>query len=222
LSGLSTVSDVLSALNSISGVSASLDSNGHLVVTATGSGEGIAINEMTSSVGSAGSGFSDYFGLNDLVTGGSSASTIAVRSDILASPTTLATGELDASSTLTTGATVVTAGDSTVATSLYDALSAKQSFSAAGGLGATTTSFSSYAGDIISGVATAYQDASSEATTRDTALTSLQTSFSNQSGVNTDQETELLTQLQSQYAAAAKVISAEQSMFTTLLDAVAA
>ncbi len=37
---------------------------------------------MTSSVGSAGAGFSDYFGLNDLVTG-TNASDIAVRSDIL-------------------------------------------------------------------------------------------------------------------------------------------
>src|SRR5699024_11847713 len=61
-------------------LSASVDANGHLTISASGSGNGIAINEMTSSVGSSAEGFSDYFGLNDLITG-TSASNIAVRSD---------------------------------------------------------------------------------------------------------------------------------------------
>jgi flagellar hook-associated protein 1 len=220
LSGYSTVSDVVSALNSISGVSASIDSSGHLVIQATDSSEGIAINEMTSSVGSTGSGFSDYFGLNDLLTGGSSAATIAVRSDILSSSSLLATSTLDASSTLTTGTTVVSSGSSTIATDLYDALSAQTSFSAAGSLGATTASFADYAGDIISSISTASSNASTAATNKDTALSTLQTSYSNETGVNTDTETAKLTTLQSQYAAAAKVISTLQTMFQDLLDAV--
>src|SRR4029077_14610981 len=82
LSSYSTVGDLVTAINGISGMSASVDANGHLSITATGSGNGVAINEMTSSVGSSSEGFSEYFGLNDLVTG-TSASDIAVNSSIL-------------------------------------------------------------------------------------------------------------------------------------------
>jgi len=218
LSSYSTVSDLLTALNGVSGVSASIDSSGHLVIAATNSGDGIAINEMTSSVGSGGSGFSSYFGLNDLLTGGSSAATIAVRSDILSSSSLLAIGTLDSSSSLATGSTAVSAGS--VASDLYDAMTAERSFSAAGTLGVTTTSFADYAGDIISGISTASSNASTAATNKDTALSTLQTSYSNETGVNTDTETAKLTTLQSQYAAAAKVISTLQTMFQDLLDAV--
>src|SRR3546814_14089823 len=50
---------------------ASLDSNGHLVITADAAGNGIAINEMDSAVAVVGGetrGLSQYFGLNDDLT----------------------------------------------------------------------------------------------------------------------------------------------------------
>lgn len=64
LASYTTVGALATAINGISGVSASVDANGHLTISASGSGNGIAINEMTSSVGSSAEGFSDYFGLN--------------------------------------------------------------------------------------------------------------------------------------------------------------
>src|SRR5207237_7719160 len=51
LSSYATVGDLVTALNGISGVSASLDSSGYLSISATSSSNGIAINDMTSSVG---------------------------------------------------------------------------------------------------------------------------------------------------------------------------
>ena len=47
LSSYATVGDLVTAINGISGLSASVDSDGHLSITATGSGNGVAINEMT-------------------------------------------------------------------------------------------------------------------------------------------------------------------------------
>ncbi len=49
LSSYSTVGDLVTAINGISGLSASVDADGHLAINATGSGNGVAINEMTRS-----------------------------------------------------------------------------------------------------------------------------------------------------------------------------
>ncbi|MFN5412137.1 flagellar hook-associated protein FlgK, partial [Bradyrhizobium sp.] len=111
LSSYATVGDLVTALNGISGVSASLDSSGHLSISATSSSNGIAINDMTSSVG--GGGFSEYFGMNDLVTG-TGAANFAVNSSILSGAAGLPTGTLDNSATLTTGSQVLTSGSATI------------------------------------------------------------------------------------------------------------
>ena len=55
LSNYSTIGDLVSAINGISGLSASINANGNVVITSS-SGNGIAINEMTSSVGANGTG----------------------------------------------------------------------------------------------------------------------------------------------------------------------
>src|SRR6202008_1749421 len=96
LSSYATVGDLVTAINGISGLSASVDSDGHLSITATGSGNGGPLHEKTSSVGSSGEGFSDYFGLNDLVTG-TSAADIAVNSKILSGTNELQLATLDSS-----------------------------------------------------------------------------------------------------------------------------
>lgn len=222
LSTATSVSDVLNDLNSVSGVTAYINASGDMVVASTDSADGIAINSMTSSVGSGSKGFSDYFGLNDLLTG-DSASDVKVRGDLSSGTATLAAGMLSGAASLTIGKSGIASGDGSIATSLSAALSATTTgFSASGTLGKQTTSFSGYASSIVSGIATAASTASSAATLKDTALSIQQTSFSNQTGVNTDTESALLTQLESQYTAAAKVIAIAQSMFQTLASAVAA
>lgn len=219
LSSYSTVGDLMTAINGISGMSASVDANGHLSITATGSGNGIAINEMTSSVGSSDEGFSDYFGLNDLVTA-TSASDIAVNSSILSGINGLQLATLDSSSSLTTGSSVLSSGSATVVNAFYSALTASRTFSSTGGLAATTGSFADYASAIVSDVATKASQASANYTAKETAQSTYANSLSSQSGVNLDEESANLSTLQNQYSAASALISAVNTMFSALITAV--
>jgi flagellar hook-associated protein 1 FlgK len=214
LSGAATIGDVVSALSTVSGVTASLV-DGHLKIEVSGD-QGIAVSTISGSLD--GEDASAYFGFNDVLIDGASASTIAVRSELLASPGTLPSGTL--SSSLSVGETAVGAADATVASALSEALSGKTSFAAAGWLGSSKQSFGDYAASIVSSVTSRAEAASDEATSLDSALSTLQSRFSDESGVNVDSETAKLAELQNAYAASAQIISTVQSMFDSLLNAV--
>lgn len=220
LSGDATVGDIVNSLNSAfasDGIdaTASIDSSGNLDLSATGTGDGIAVSTASGSVG--GTSLSAYFGLNSLLVNGASAETIAVNSSLASTPGDLATGTLTGTAV---GATAVASGDGSIATDLADALTSSQNFAAAGNLGATTSTFADYAASIISDVATRYQTASGQATTAQSTLSQLQTTFSDQSGVNVDEQSADLTQLQNLYDASAQVIAVAKSMFQTLVTAI--
>lgn len=222
LSSDTTVGSLVSDINSnVPGVTASIDANGHLTISATGSGNGVAINEMTSSVGSSGQGFSDYFGLNDLITG-TNASNIAVRSDILSGASALPTATLDSSATLTAGNSVLSPGSATVLNALSSALTGSTNFAMAGGLGATTGSFTDYAAAIVANVASKSSQASATYTAKQTAQSTYANTLSSQSGVNIDQESANLSALQNKYAAASQIITAINAMFSALMTAMTA
>ena len=219
LSTYATVGDLVTAINGILGLSASVDSDGHLSIKATGSGNGVAINEMTSAVGSSSEGFSEYFGLNDLVTG-TSASDIAVNSSILSGSTELPLSTLDSSASLTVGSQVLSSGSATVVNDLYDTLTGSRSFASSGGLAATTGSFADYAASIVSYVASESSQASSTYTAKETAQSTYASSLSSQSGVNLDEESARLSTLQNKYTAASALIQAINTMYSALLTAV--
>ncbi len=218
LSGLSTVGDLVTAINGIPGLTASV-SSGKLVITSSNSSNGVSINEMTSAVGSSAVGLSDYLGLNDLVTG-TGASNIAVRSDILSNSGLMPVSALDSATTLTTGSSVLSAGSSTVTDALYSALTAKISFSATGGLGTSTGSFTDYAADIVANVASRATTAATTATAKQTTLSTFSSAMSSQSGVNLDEETNTISTLQNQYSAASQLIKAINDMFSSLMTAI--
>lgn len=219
LSSYATVGDLVSAINGISGLSASIDSSGHVAISSTGSSTGVSINEMTSSVGSSGQGLSDWLGLNDLVTA-TGASDFAVRSDILSNSGLLAVATLDSSPSPSTGSQVLSAGSTTVVHNLYAALTGSTSFSAVGGLGSSTGSFADYAASIISNVASKAAAASSDYTAKETTQSTFASAMSSQSGVNLDEETARISTLQAQYSAASQLIQAINQMFTSLMAAV--
>ena len=219
LSTYSTVGDLVSGINSISGLSSSIDTNGHVVIASTSSSNGVAINEMSSKVGSSGAGLSDALGLNDLVTG-TGASNFAVRSDILSNSGRLAVSTLDSSTSLTTGRSVLSSGSTTVVDNLHSALTASNSYGAAGGLGATSGSASDYASAIVSSAASKASDAKNTYTSKETAQSTFSSAMSSQSGVNLDEETARLSTLQNQYSAVSELIKTINSMFSDLLDAV--
>lgn len=219
LSSYSTVGDLVTAINGISGLSASVDSDGHLSVTATGASNGVAINEMTSAVGSASEGFSEYFGLNDLVTG-TSAADIAVNSKILSGTSELQLATLDSSSSLTVGSTVLSSGAASVVNAFYDALRDSRTFASTGGLAATTGSLADYASAIVADVASKASQASTSYTAKETTQSTYASSLSSQSGVNLDEESANLSTLQNKYSAASALIQAINSMYSALLTAV--
>ncbi|HEY0329028.1 MAG TPA: flagellar hook-associated protein FlgK [Rhodopseudomonas sp.] len=223
LSNYATVGDLIDGINNgdngLSGVSASIDGNGHLVISSTSSGDGVAINEMTSSVGSSGVGLSDWLGLNDVVTA-TGASDFAVNSSLLSNSGLLPVATLDSSASLTIGSQVLSSGSTTVVNNLYSALTGSTSFSAVGGLGSTTGSFAEYAAAIVSDVASKASAASNTYTTKQTTQSTFASALSSESGVNLDEETAKISTLQNQYAAASQLIQAINEMFASLLTAV--
>lgn len=198
-------------------VSASIDANGHVTITADASGNGIALNEMTSSVD--GQGLSDWLGLNDIVSA-TGASDFTVNSALLSNSSLLPSSTLDSSATLTVGEQVVPEGSTAMAQSLYDALTGDTSFDAAGNLSGRTTSFASYAADIVADAASAATRASNTLTTKETVTNNLADTVASQSGVNIDEETARITQLENEYAAAAQLLQTLNSMFASLLESV--
>lgn len=333
LSTAATVGDVVSDINSAFGSTvASLNGAGQLVLSSTTSGEGIAVSTVsgtlartsTATDGTASTGsttdFSSFFHLNDVISGGTTASTISVNPTLLKDADLFPTATLSTTGT-TTPYTGIGSGDGTTATALENALLATNSFTAntatgtttetstttalglsgsfaikgatggtvsvsvtstmtladiaeaintaattagvsgvtasmvgngayqlqittggsslqftsvsggvlsglglssspSGYLGATTSTLAGYATAIISDVATRASNASTAATTKQTTLTTMESNLSSQSGVNTDEEMATLTELQSSYAASAKIVSTVQSMFNSLLQAV--
>ncbi|MDR6657751.1 flagellar hook-associated protein FlgK [Tardiphaga robiniae] len=219
LSTYATVGDLVSAINGIFGLSASINASGKVVIASSSSSNGVAINEMTSAVGSSGIGLSDYLGLNDLVTG-TGASNIAVRSDILANSGLFAVSILDASATLTTGTKVLTAGATDVVDAIYAALTDSRTFGASGGLGSSTGSFADYAATVIANVASKATLAATTYTSKSTAQSSFANALASQSGVNLDEETAKISTLQNQYTAASQLMQVINEMFSSLLTAV--
>lgn len=219
LSTYATVGDLVSAINGISGLSASINASGKVVIASSSSSNGVAINEMTSAVGSSGIGLSDYLGLNDLVTG-TGASNIAVRSDILANSGLFAVSTLDASATLTTGTKVLPAGATDVVDAIYSALTDSRTFGASGGLGSSTGSFADYAATVIANVASKATLAATTYTSKSTAQSSFANALASQSGVNLDEETAKISTLQNQYTAASQLMQVINEMFSSLITAV--
>jgi len=215
LSSYGTVDDLVAAINAdttLSGsLSASIDaSTGQVSLAASNASYGVALSggSVTVAGGTTYSGgvtVSAALGLNDLVTG-TSATDFAVRSDILASPTLLATDSLSSSATaLTAGGTLVVASDSQVQ-SIADSLDSA---------GVATT-----AANLISSVSTQLNAAKATASADETSLTTLTSSFSSKYGVNIDEESATIQSLSQSYAASAQVVSTVKSMFSALLSAV--
>lgn len=220
LSDYTTVGDLVSAIDAIDGLSASLDASGKLVVSADDGSNGVAIADIDGVAGDSDQGLSDYLGLNDLLTG-TDASTIAVREDLLATPGLLATSALSVESSPSVGDTVVSIGESGIGQALAAALSGEQDFVAAGSLKASSATFADYAAKIVAGVAAAAESGASALETSESAQQSLADSLSSQSGVNLDEETAKLSELEQQYSVAAQLLETLNTMFDTLLQVAA-
>ncbi|MEI2384797.1 flagellar hook-associated protein FlgK [Breoghania sp. JC706] len=139
----------------------------------------------------------------DLLTG-TDASDIAVSDTILATPTGI----------------LGTSDEAETAQALLDVVQGDTDFSAAGNLGATTTTFADYASDILTNVVSQATSANSKLDTATTALETVSDSISSLYGVNVDEETERISELETLYSASAQLLSTIQEMYEALLAAV--
>jgi flagellar hook-associated protein 1 FlgK len=213
LSGIATMDDLVTALNGIDGISASIAS-GTLVITST-DGNGIAIADIDSSVDSA--GFSYYFGLNDLLVG-SDAGSIRVRSDILAGTTAFATATLDTSGTPDVGDAVLN-HSGTFVQSLETAMAADSSYAATGGIRASSTDLAGYAALIVSDAASKASSAATALETKQSTYDTASDALTSSTGVNVDEESARLSELEQYYSAAAQLLDTLNAMFDALLSA---
>ena len=219
LSTITTVQDLVDAINSSTYLDASVGSDGTLEIAASDDDYGVSIINMDASVGADDQGFSDYFGLNDMFTG-TDAGNISVNSAWLDDTSRLPVGSGSDDATLAVGDSVISSGSSDVAEALADLFDDNVSFDAAGNLGSTKTTLSDYAAEILSDVAQQASSAETETSVATSAYEELVESFSNQYGVNTDEEALTLSNLQSAYEAAAAILEITQSLMDTLLEAV--
>ena len=107
LGGLTTIGDVVTAIDGVANLSASLNAQGKLVITADNAGQGIAINELTSAVTTIGSetrGLSHFFGANDLFQANVDGS---AYNDFTSAQVSSSTSALGLAGTLTFGASGV-------------------------------------------------------------------------------------------------------------------
>ena len=139
----------------------------------------------------------------DLLTG-TDASDIAVSDTVLATPTDIL-GTTDQAET---------------AQALLEAVQGDTDFNAAGSFGATTTTFADYASDILTNVVAQSTSASSKLDMATTALETVSDSISSLYGVNVDEETERMSELETLYSASAQLLSTIQDMYEALLAAV--
>lgn len=216
LSSYNSIDDLVSAIDGVDGVSASVGTDGKLTITSDTDGSGVAIGALDSSINDQ--SFSSFFGFNSIFTG-SSASDIAVSSSLIDDSGTLAVGTLSTDTT-TIGKTVLTSGSTTVADALNSALTTSYSYSAVGSIGSTTGTLTDYASRVVSAFASRASSAESAQTSADTLQSSLSSTLASQSGVNVDEETSKLQDYQTLYSAAAQVIQAAKDMFEALLSAV--
>lgn len=218
LSAYATVGDLVTALDALAGVQASVNADGQLVLNAENSGEGLSFNQMDSAVGVSGDSFGVYFGVNNLFTG-EGAEYIQVSKYLSDNPQYLATAQLSSAATLASGDRGVSGGDGTTAEALSAAMTGKVSFGAAGNFVAQTVTFTSYTNNIISNAATSASTAATEADTADLLYTQTKTLLENKTGVNLDEETARLTELESHYQTSALLLSTIQDMFDALIAA---
>ncbi len=213
---------------------ASTSDEGPLSIVASDSTNGIAIVDLSDQTvthtdgTTTYSGFSNYFGLNDLfetptrVQGDSTsgiAGMIQVRDNIVSNPALLARGVLDSSTSPVprVGDPAVTLGDATVVQELADMFIEAVEFSATGNLPLTTISLAGYASEILSSTAVSASSAAKTASFKETLYLEISFRGESISGVNIDEELRNMVLYENAYSATARVIQVVDGLFDILL-----
>lgn len=210
---LDSLSDIAKKINDGDfGVTASVvpDGSGSRLRIQSDSGRELVITQ-----GSSDSFFSDT-GLK--ISEARSATTLAVRSDIVATPQLAATAALQYSSS--DNQYFISSGDNTTIQQIADALRTVNDFDAAGGLTTQTKTFEDYASAILARNADLADTNSDQIVSEESIVENLELNAARVSGVSLDEEMSNLILFQQAFSASARVISVIQEMFETLDNAV--
>lgn len=213
--GVTTVGAVASAIDTALGADASVAViNGQLVMTATASGNGIAINDQGTAESATGRGFSHYFGMNDFFVG-KDAANFAVRSDISSNPGFVTTAEL--SKTAAVGQQGISIGDNRVIQKLAGLMDTPLTFQPVGGLPLSSFTLGEFVGSMIGLNSVRASDALDTRKAREVLVDDLTRRIHSVSGVNVDEELANLIVFQNAYNTSAQVLKTASEMFDTLI-----
>jgi flagellar hook-associated protein 1 FlgK len=219
LVGMTTVNDVITALNGVAGLTASLTADGELSIAVAPTTNGVVINPLASSVtSSTGESFSSYFGLNDLFVG-TSAEDVRVSDYLLSNPEFLSISVLE-TGPLVAGDRGVNRGDGSIADQISDMLNNNVSFNAAGDFAAQNNTLQRYAQAFISSAASKSDLSQKSADTSFQVFKTTSDLLTSKTGVNVDEETAKLLVYQNQYQAGAQIVKTIQEMLDALIAAV--
>jgi flagellar hook-associated protein 1 len=218
-----TVDDVLTALNASSAfgnfTTFSLDSAGKLISTPKAGYEKYNFNIVgdTSLRGGTKQSFSDFFGIGPKFLANTPID-LKVKDAIFTDPLKLALGKVDLSAAAIAGTVpAITAGDGRGAVEFQKLAEKTVTFKNAGHLAGVSTTLGSYAGAVLSDMAT--QAAIAESVKEDRVALSgeLESRLMGESGVNLDEELANMILYQNAYNGAARLITTAREMFDTLL-----
>jgi flagellar hook-associated protein 1 FlgK len=215
-----TIQTVLDSLNSpTSGLGLygqfSLDSTGYLSFTPNQTGTNLSVVNDNTQWGVGGASMSQLFGIGSTAQA-SRTNAFQVRPDIVANPAALQTATLDLSATPPDP--VLAVGDGSGALGISKAGQTNVAFDAAGGLAAITTTVNQYAAQLGGALGNQAAAATQANTSASAVQTEADTRRSSVEGVNLDQELVNLTTYQQAYSAAARLVTANEALFTALMN----
>lgn len=214
LTAYATVGDLLTDLNGIAGISATLDADGHLAIAATDADAGLI---LTGDGTSGAKPFNQAMGFYDVLTL-DYGDAIDFGRVVVADGVTGQGIPVASVASTTIGDSAYAVDDTAALKSIYASLTGTMAFGAAGNLSGTTTTPAGYATQIIDDLADRSEQATTKAASSSTTADSLSSEFSNAYGVNVDEETARLTTYQQDYAAAAQILTTAQDMWNTLIS----
>ena len=142
---------------------------------------------------------------------------LSVRSEIVTSPSKIASGALQWDSTRgTAGEYLSSISDNTIAEAIAESLTNDNAFSTAGGLTGISVSLSEYSSAILSRNSSIASVNKRNLEFHEVFSQSLQNKSDNVRGVNLDEELSQLVIYEQAYTAAARIISVIQGLFDTL------
>jgi flagellar hook-associated protein 1 FlgK len=194
----------------------SLSAAGELTFSpSTPGGASISVVQDNTQSAAAGESVSQLFGIGPQQRA-QSVGSFAVRPDIEANPSKLAFATLNLAAAA--GQPVLAIGDGSGALLEARANNAIMNFGAAGGLAAMSTSVNQYGAQLAGALGDQAASAAQATTNAQAVQTEANARLQSISGVNLDQELVNLTTYQQAYSASARLVTASNSMFQTLMN----